>query len=313
MKAVQISRYGHVGVLSVTQDALRPAASGGKVVVEVRFASLNPADSMLRMGYMAKMAPLTFHATLGTDLAGVVVETGAGVSGLSKGDMAYGTASLLGGGTGAFAQFAGAPAGTLAKVPDGLGLMEAAAVPLTAVSALEIIDEKLKVRKGQKLLIHGGSGGIGTIAIQLAKHRGAFVTTTVLGASAAAYAKALGADAVIDAQKESFETTLSGYDFVLDTVAGETYRKSFAVLKEGGSIVSMLERPNTELMAQFGVTALFQGTQVTSARLDAVSDLIRRQIIKVHVDRVFPVDQVKEAFQARESGNVRGKIVLSFT
>jgi len=99
----------------------------------------------------------------------------------------------------------------------------------------------------------------------------------------------------------------------VDTVAGETYRKSFAVLKEGGSIVSMLERPNAELMAEYGVTALFQGTQVTTARLDAVSDLIRRRIIKVHVDRVFPVDQVKEAFQARESGNVRGKIVLSFT
>jgi len=313
MKAVQISRYGDVGVLSVTPDAPRPAATDGKVVVEVKFASLNPADSMLRMGYMAKMAPLAFPATLGTDLAGVVVETGAGVTRLSKGDVVYGTASPLGGGSGAFAQFAQAPAGTLARVPDGLGLTEAAAVPLTAVSALEVIDDKLKVGKGQKVLIHGGSGGIGTIAIQLAKHRGAFVTATVLGASAAAYAEALGADEVIDAQKDAFETALSGYDFVVDTVAGETYRKSFAVLKEGGSIVSMLERPNAELMAEYGVTALFQGTQVTTARLDAVSDLIRRRIIKVHVDRVFPVDQVKEAFQARESGNVRGKIVLSFT
>ena len=201
MKAVQISRYGDVGVLSVTPDAPRPAATDGKVVVEVKFASLNPADSMLRMGYMAKMAPLAFPATLGTDLAGVVVETGAGVTRLSKGDVVYGTASPLGGGSGAFAQFAQAPAGTLARVPHGLGLTEAAAVPLTAVSALEIIDEKLKVRKGQKLLIHGGSGGIGTIAIQLAKHRGAFVTTTVPGASAAAYAKALGADAVIDPER----------------------------------------------------------------------------------------------------------------
>ena len=313
MKAVQISRYGDASVLTVTSDVPTPAASEGKVLVEVKAASLNPVDSMLRMGYMAKMVALSFPATLGTDLAGVVAEVGAGVTGLAKGDKVYGTATLLGGGSGAFAQFAAAPAGTLAMIPSGLGPTEAAALPLTAVSALEVIDEKLKVGKGQKILIHGGSGGIGTIAIQLAKHRGAFVATTFLGdASAAAYVKGLGADLVIDAKKESFEKVLSGYDFVFDTVAGETYAKSFAVLKKGGTIISTLERPNEELAARHGVTALFQMTQVTTTRLDAVSDLVNRKVIKAHVHRVFPVDQVKEAFLAREGGNVRGKVVLSF-
>ena len=313
MKAVQISQYGDVSVVTVTSNAPKPAAGEGKVLVEVKAASLNPIDSMLRMGYLAKMVPLSFPATLGTDLAGVVAEAGAGVRGLAMGDKVYGTATILGGGSGAFAQFAAAPAGTLAKAPTGLGLAEAAALPLTAVSALEVIDEKLKVGKGQKILIHGGSGGIGTIGIQLAKHRGAFVATTFLGdASAAAYVKGLGADVVIHAKKESFEKILSGYDFVFDTVAAETYAKSFSVLKKGGTIISTLERPNAELATQHGVTALFQQTQVTTARLDAVSDLVTRKIIKVHVDRVFPVDQVKEAFKAREGGNVRGKIVLSF-
>ena len=312
MKAVQISQYGDASVLTVTSDTPKPAAGEGKALVEVRAASLNPVDSGLRMGYMAKMFPLSFPATLGTDLAGIVAEVGAGVGGLARGDKVYGTATLLGGGSGAFAQFAAAPAGTLAKIPGGLGLTEAAALPLTAVSALEVIDEKLRVGKSQKILIHGGSGGIGTIAIQLAKHRGAFVATTILGEASAAYVKELGADVVIDAKKESFEKVLSGYDFVFDTIAGETYTKSFTILKKGGTIISMLERPNAELAARHGVTALFQMTQVTTARLDAVSDLVKRKIIKVHVDRVFPVDQVKEAFLAREGGNVRGKIVLSF-
>jgi NADPH:quinone reductase-like Zn-dependent oxidoreductase len=199
----------------------------------------------------------------------------------------------------------------LARIPAGLSFTEAAALPLTAVSALEVIDEKLKVGKGQKVLIHGGAGGIGTVAIQLAKHRGAFVATTVL-AEAVVYVRDLGADKVIDYQKEAFDKVLSGYDFVFDTVAGETYKKSFAVLKRGGTIISMLEQPNAELAAKHGVIALSQMTQVTTARLNAVADLVKNKTIRAHVERVFPVERVKEAFLARESGKVQGKIVLSF-
>ena len=311
MKAVQISQYGDAGVLAVTADAPRPAAEEGKVLVEVHAASVNPVDTIVRSGFYASMMPLAFPATLGTDMAGVAAEVGPGVKDFKKGDKVYGMASLLAGASGAFAQYAVVPAGMIAAVPRGLGLPEAAALPLTAVSALEVIDEKLKVGKGHKILIHGGAGGIGTIAIQLARHRGASVATTVMG-DAASYVRDLGADTVIDFQKESFEKVLSGYDFVFDTVAGETYKKSFAVLKRGGTIISMLEQPNAELAARYGVTALSQRTQVTTARLNAVAALVQNGTIKVHVERVFPVEQVKEAFLARESGKVRGKVVLSF-
>jgi len=312
MKAVQISQYGDAGVLTVNLDAPKPAVADGKVLVEVHAASINPIDTMVRLGYLAKMVPLSFPATLGTDVSGVVVETGSGSSDFKKGDKVFGTASLLAGASGAFAQYATIPAGMLARIPDNLGFTAAAALPLTAVSALEVCDEKMKVGKGHRILIHGGSGGIGTIAVQLAKHRGATVAATAFG-EAADYVKGLGADTVIDVQKEAFEKVLSGYDFVFDTVAGDTYRKSFAVLKRGGMIVSMLEQPNAELAAQHGVTALAQMTQVTTARLNTVAELVRSGIIKVYVDRIFPVDKVKEAFIARESGKVRGKIVLSFT
>ena len=310
MKAVQISQYGDAGVLTVATDAPKPAVDDGKVLLEVRAASINPVDSMVRLGYMAKMAPLSFPATLGTDVAGVVVEVGAGAGDFRKGDKVFGMASLLAGASGAFAQYATVPAGLLARMPVGLDFTQAAALPLTGVSALEVIDEKLKAGKGSRILIHGGAGGIGTIAIQLAKHRGAFVATTVLG-EAVDYVRELGADKVIDFQKEAFEKVLSGYDFVFDTVAGETYRKSFAVLKRGGTIISMLEQPYAELAAKYGVTALSQMTQVTTARLNSLAELVKNKTITVHVDRVFPVDKVKEAFLAREGGKVRGKVVLS--
>jgi len=266
-------------------------------------------DTFVRSGAYAKMMPLAMPATLGTDMAGVVADVGPGVTGLKKGDKVYGMASLLAGASGAFAQYAVVPAGMLARIPGGLAMTDAASLPLAAVSALEVIDEKLKVGKGHRILIHGGAGGIGTIAIQLAKHRGATVATTTL-AESAGYVRSLGADKVIDYQKEAFDKVESGYDFVFDTVAGETYKRSFAVLKRGGTIISMLEQPNAELAAQYGVTALFQMTQVNTARLDAVAELVSRGVIKVHVDRLFPVEQVKDAFLARESGKVRGKVVL---
>lgn len=310
MKAVQISQYGDAGVLTVATDAPKPAVGDGKVLLEVHAASINPVDSMIRLGYMAKMAPLSFPATLGTDVAGVVVEVGSGAGDFKKGDKVFGMASLLAGASGAFAQYATVPAGLLARIPAGLDFTQAAALPLTGVSALEVIDEKLKAGKGSRILIHGGAGGIGTIAIQLAKHRGAFVATTVFG-DAVDYVRELGAGTVIDFQKEAFEKVLSGYDFVFDTVPGETYKKSFAVLKRGGTIISMLEQPDAELAAKYGVTALYQMTQVTTARLNSLAELVKNKTVTVHVDRVFPVEKVKEAFLAREGGKVRGKVVLS--
>jgi NADPH:quinone reductase-like Zn-dependent oxidoreductase len=311
MKAIQISQYGDASVLTVATSAGRPSAAEGQVLVEVYAASVNPADTMMRLGYMQKYAPLAFPATMGTDMAGVVVELGPKTAGFSTGDRVYGMASVAAGASGAFAEYAAVPAVMIARFPSRLGFPEAAALPLTAVSAVEVIEEKLKVQKGQKILIHGGAGGIGTIAIQLAKHHGAFVASTGLG-EAARYLKELGADTIIDFEKEAFESLLDGYDFVFDTVAGITYRKSFAVLKKGGTIISMLEQPNNELAAQYGVTALAQSTGITTARLERVGELVTKGVIKVHVEKTYAVEAVKDAFLARESGKVRGKVVLTF-
>ncbi len=309
MKAVRIREYGDASVVFVDPDVPKPGIGDGQVLVEVQAASLNPIDSAVRLGYLQQMVPLRLPATLGTDLAGVVVEAGPGVRGLQPGDKVYGLAGLLSGGSGAFAEYAAAEVGKLARMPQNLGFVEAASLPLAAVSALQAIEEALKLQSGQRILVHGGAGGIGTIAIQLARHRGARVAATVRG-EGADYARSLGAEEVIDVQTNAFDALLKDYDAVLDTVGGETYRRSFAVLRKGGTIVSMLEQPDTKLAARYGVTALGQMTEVNTARLERVSELVKTGTIKVHVKRVFPLEKARDAFLAREGGKSRGKIVL---
>jgi alcohol dehydrogenase len=309
MKSVQIKQYGDAGVLSLVADAAKPAAASGQVLVEVHAASINPVDSVIRSGYMQQMFPLQFPATLGLDLAGIVVEAGPGAGPLKAGDRVYGQAGAITGGSGAFAEYAAAPVSRLALMPAKAGFVEAAALPLAGVSALQAIYEHMKLQAGQKILIHGGSGGIGTIAIQIAKRLGAQVAATCRG-EAVSYVKSLGADKVIDFQKQAFQELLKDYDAVFDNAGGETYKNSFAVLKKGGVIVSMLEQTNTDLAAKYGVTAIAQFTDVNTDRLDRLAGLVADGTIKVHVDRIFPLVKVREAFAAREGGNVRGKVVL---
>jgi NADPH:quinone reductase-like Zn-dependent oxidoreductase len=309
MKAVHITRYGDAGVLTVSPDVPQPAAGSGQVLVEVHAAGINPVDSALRQGYMQKMAPLQFPATLGIDLSGVIREVGAGVTQLKSGDKVYGQASILAGASGAFAEYASAPAAQICRMPARLSFVEAAGLPLTGVSALQVLYEHMKLKPGQKILIHGGAGGIGTVAIQMAKGIGAYVASTCLG-EAVSYVKSLGVDEAIDFESMAFYTLLREYDAVFDTVGGETYKSSFSVLRKDGVIVSMLEQPNADLSAKHGVTAIAQRTEVNTARLDKLSQLVADGTIKVYVDRVFPLEQVKEAFLFRESGKVRGKVVL---
>ena len=241
MKAASIMQYGDAGVVAVAPDSPRPHAGGGKVLVEVHAASLNPADSAIRAGYMQQMAPLAFPATLGIDIAGIVVEADPAAPQLKAGDRVFGTASALGGGSGAFAEYAAAPAASLAKAPAKLSFLEAASLPIAGVSALMAIEEVLKPGTGSTILITGGSGGIGSIAIPLAKSRGARVIATCRG-SAIDYVKSLGADQVIDFEAGAAPGNLRDIDAVFDTAGGAAYTGAFAVLKKGGTILSMASR-----------------------------------------------------------------------
>jgi NADPH:quinone reductase-like Zn-dependent oxidoreductase len=308
MRATQINSYGDQNVMQTTTNAPKPTPDAGQVLVEVHAASVNPFDWKVRAGLMSQMTQLAFPATLGGDVAGVVAELGEGVEGFSIGQEVYGQASALSG-QGSFAEFTPVKAESLARKPHNVDFITAAALPLTAVSAYQALADTLHVGQGQRVLIHGGAGGIGAMAIQLAKHLGAYVATTV-STGDTEYARELGADQVIDYTSQKFEEVVRDMDAVYDTVGSDTYARSFTVLKQDGQIVSMLEQPNQELMRTHGVTATHQSTILTPERLAKVADLADQGVLKVTIDKVFPLEQAAEALEYLRSGHHRGKVVI---
>jgi alcohol dehydrogenase len=312
MKAAQINRYGGPEVVEINANAAEPAASPDHVLVEVRAAGVNPFDWKLREGYMAEMAPLEFPITLGGDFSGIVREIGEGVDGFQPREEVYGQALVLARGSGSFAERAAVDAGHLAPKPKNLTDVEAAALPLVGVSAYQVLVEHINLRSGQKILIHGGAGGIGTFAIQLAKHLGAYVATTA-AADQESYVRQLGADEVVDYKTQRFEELIGDCDAVHDTVGGDTYERSFQVLKPGGVIVSMLEQPNEELMAKYGVRAIGQLTRVTKERLAKLTELLEKGVFETHVDKTFPLARAAEAMTYLQAGRHKGKVVLTIT
>ena len=311
MKAAQITSYGGKDVLKTVTDASKPEISEGEVLVQVHAAAVNPFDWKVREGQTQTMAELHFPATLGGDFAGKVVEVGEEVSDIKVDDEVYGQANALGG-QGSFAEFTPVRATALARKPKSIDFVQAAVLPLTSVSAYQALVEHLNLQAGQKILIHGGAGGIGSSAIPLAKHLGAHIATTAL-ADDADYVKSLGADKVIDYKSQDFTTLLKDYDAVYDTVGGDTYQKSYQVLKPGGIIVSMLEQPNQALMSQYNVQAIAQFTRVTRERLEAIAKLVDEGVITANIDKTFPLDQAAEALEYLHASHHRGKVVIKVT
>lgn len=309
MKTAQINKYGGKEVIEINSNVSKPQVAEGKIVIEVHAAGINPIDWKIRQGYMAQMMPLQFPATMGGDFSGVATEVGEGVSGLRVGDEVYGQAGVLLGGSGTFAEYALVLSQNVAKKPKNVSHQEAAGLPLAGVSAFQALLETINLKKGQKILIHGGAGGIGSFAIQLAKYLGAYVYTTVRMEDVA-YVKELGADEVIDYKSQKFEDIAKDCDAVFDTVGGETYNRSFSVLKKGGVILSMAEQPNTELMEKYGVQAMYQFTQPTREKLEKLAVLVEQGAVKVHIDKTFRLDETAEALSYLETGHSKGKVVL---
>jgi NADPH:quinone reductase-like Zn-dependent oxidoreductase len=315
MKAAKIRSYGHSEVVEINQSASSPNdPSEGKVLVSVKAAGVNPSDWKLREGFFKQMVPLQFPATLGMDFSGVIEKVGVGVaSDLKQGDEVYGQAGAFAGGSGAFAEMALANTDKIAHKPKTLTHEQAAGLPLVGVSAWQALVETIGLSKGQKILIHGGAGGIGSIAIPLAKHLGAYVATTVSTNDIQFVKEELGADEVIDYKTQAFENVLpNDFDAVFDTVGGETYTRSFKVLKRsGGIIVSMLEQPVQELMDQFGVKAVFLFSQANRERLTKLAEWVDQNNIRVNVERTFPLDEARRALDYQRDVHPRGKIVLA--
>ena len=237
MKAAQLIEYDGIDALKIV-EVDKPKPEEGHVLVEVYAASTNPFDWKVREGLYKEYIPINLPITLGGDFAGVVVELGTGVEGFEIGQSVYGQANALS--HGSYAEFATVKSSQLALKPNSINYETAAAFPLAAASAVQALNEHIDLKPNQKVLIHGGAGGIGSLAIQLAKHVGAYVATTV-SAEDIEFAREIGADEVIDYKAEDFSAKLQDYDAVFDTVGGETTTDSYKVLKPGGVLVSMVD------------------------------------------------------------------------
>lgn len=312
MKSVQINEYGGSEIIKVNQSSSEPTVSTGKVLVTIKAAGVNPADWKIREGYFQQMAPLQFPSTLGMDFSGVIKQVGVAVSSsdFKQGDEVYGQAGVINGGSGAFAEMALAKIENIAHKPKRISHNEAAALPLVGVAAWWALKDDIGLSEGQKILIHGGAGGIGSIAIQIAKNLGAYVATTV-STNDTQFVQDLGADIVIDYMNQTFEDLLHDYDAVFDTVGGDTYRRSFKVPRKGGIIVSMLEQPDSELMNQYGIRAVFRFVQANRERLTRLAQWIdENNNIRINVERTFSLEQAGDALDYQKDVHPRGKVVL---
>lgn len=301
MKAAYIEQYGKVEDTVKLGDVPKPVAGPGEVLIEVYAAGINPVDWKIIEGYLKAFRPLKFPSLLGYDVAGVVAGTAGEVAGFKAGDPVYARVST----PGTFSEYAVANIKEIARKPENLDFVNAAAVPLAALTAWQSLFEYIRLKKGQKILIHAGLGGVGSFAVQFAKHVGAEVATTV-GAAHVEQARALGADRVIDYGKEHFEDVIHDFDAVLDTLAGEVQPRSLKVLKPGGVLASTLgisvDKSDIRLEAVM--------MHPDGGQLAEIGSLIKAGAVKSVVDRIFPLDQIKEALVLNRNGHATGKIVI---
>lgn len=307
MKAAVFSEYGDSKVISVVDNIDKPVNSEGHVVVEIRSAGINPFDYKVMSGAMKDHVQLKFPKVIGMDFAGVVSEASPGGSGLKVGDEVFGQADFFGGG-GSTAEYSIAKLSSISPKPANINFDKAAAIPLVAASAYQVIIEKMNLASGQKILVIGGAGGIGSIAVQLAKHIGAYVASTCRTEDID-FVKNLGADEVISFEIEDFDNVLRDFDCVFDVIGGDIYKMALNVLKPNGVIVSMVQNPE-EIPSDKPVKAIHQSTDVNSKALAKVSELLSQGAFKPKVAKVFSIDETAAAFEMLMNAHPQGKVIV---
>ena len=331
MKAALIDRYGSNEIVRVGETAI-PTMGVADLLVRVHAASVNPVDFKTRDGKLKTLVKYRFPLVLGNDLAGVVSDVGAGVTRFKKGDAVYARADTNRIGT--FAEFAAVRESVAALKPTNLTFEEAASLPLVALTAWQALVEIGKLGAHQRVLIHAGSGGVGSVAIQLARHLGAMVFTTV-GQRNVELVKRLGANVAIDYRSERFEVVAKDCDVVLDSAGGDTLVRCFKCVKPGGVVVSInSSMPSPAFARSWGLNPIVVfairvlSRKVTAAavkhkaryeyffvradgdQLKEITGLVESGAIKPVVDKVFPLEHVRDALAYSESGRATGKVVI---
>ena len=304
MKAVRIERYGNEEVVEIA-DVDRPKPGAGQVLVKVKAAAVNPVDWKIREG-LGEMFGLKPPLILGCEVAGTVKTVGDNVEDFSPGHDVYG---YLGAYSGGYAEYVAAPASEFVRKPKQINFDAAAAVPVGALTASQGIFDHGKLTSGQRILITGASGAVGSMAVQLANVIGAHVIGTGSGRNEE-FVRGLGADEFIDYKKGKFEEEVSDVDVVFDTVGGETQDRAFQTLKRGGVLVSTVNPPSEEKAKQFGVKGAMVMVTPKPDQLAEINRLVETGKLKVRVAKVLPLAEVKKAHQLSASGHVDGKIIL---
>ncbi|GIT87459.1 NADP-dependent oxidoreductase [Roseobacter sp. OBYS 0001] len=289
-------------------DIAAPELHDDSVLVAVHAASVNPIDYILQSGAMKDNIPLEFPHVMGFDVSGEIIALGKDVSGFKVGDAVFARANQQD--AGAIAQIARVKADELALKPVNISHAEAASVPLAGLTAWQALISKGRLKKGDKVLIHAGSGGVGTLAIQIAKHFGADVATTCSPRNADLVRK-LGADTVINYRDQSFEDELSDYDIVLDMMGGEILNRSFQVLKKGGALISIKGQDTDNLAQEHDVRFEWFFMEPDGVMLADLSKLIEDGIVKPVIDKTYPMEATVDAYAYLKDGHAVGKIVIS--
>ncbi|MBH0321666.1 NADP-dependent oxidoreductase [Bacillus cereus] len=329
MKAMIIDRYGKVPMRMA--EVPTPEINEYEVLAEIHAASINPIDFKIRDGKVKMLLKYEMPLILGNDFSGVITKVGSKVTRFKVGDEIY--ARPRKNKIGTFAEYIAIHEDDIALKPKNLSFEEAASIPLVGLTSYQALHDIMQLQKGQKILIHAGSGGVGTFAIQLAKIMGATVTTTASEAGAN-LVTSLGADEIINYKTEKFEDILKNYDAVFDTIGGATLEKSFNIIKSEGNIVSVSGMPNARFGKEFGsgffktllfslaskkLTTLekkhnaqysFLFMKPSGDQLRTIANYIEAGKIKPVIDRVFPFEDAQKAMEYSESGRAKGKIIV---
>lgn len=330
MKALVLKRYGGLDQV-VFADIPRPVIRPDEILVRIHAAGLNPIDCMIPTGSFKPILKFHLPATMGSDLAGVVVEVGSRVSRFKPGDAVF--ASVFDTGRGSLAEFVAVPEHAAALKPANLDFVQAASIPMVGLTSWQAFNESTQLKRGQKVFIPAGSGGIGTFAIQLAKHLGATVGTTTSTANVD-LVRRLGADEVVDYKQQEFEEVLQGYDAILGTVKGDSIEKALRILGPDGTVVSLVGPPDASFARKRGMNFLmtfvfgllsrkivrmarkhkarysFLFVRPDGRHLTEIGHLLEESRIHPVIDKVFPFDQAKEGLLYLEQGRAKGKVVV---
>ena len=307
MKAIRIHDYGGPEVI-LHEEVPRPEPTANEILIHVQAAGVNPVDWKIREGFGKEWFGHQLPLSLGCDLAGVVESTGNTVNAFKPGDAVYGYVNLAR--CGAYAEYAIARESEITRKPQALDFTQAAAIPVGALTSWQALFDIAKLTSGQKVLIHAAAGGVGHLAVQLAKTKGALVIGTV-SAKNAEFARGLGVDELIDYRATPFENVIKNIDVAFDTIGEDTQERSFKVLKNGGWLVSAVSEPPEDACQRHGVQGDMVAVQPNAKQLAEISALIESGQVTPIVATTMPLENARQAHELSQSGHTRGKIILT--